>query len=184
MLVNNHTAIWGSWYDPSTATWGYACCHSIVHLSYCSGSAGIEAAQASSAQHLLTSASTSQSMPISSNEPVINKEDESLLHSEQNYSKKRVGEGDVRLDKDRLTQALLEEKKRKLGEDFNGRTGKKRRGALESSSHDVTEEELGTCYNPLQLYLCYSSLNFPEAYRMTRRMAEDPMANYIDSETA
>ncbi|KAG6898170.1 hypothetical protein C0992_004157 [Termitomyces sp. T32_za158] len=164
VFVNNHTAIWGSWYDPSTATWGYACCHSVVHLSYCSGSAGIEAAQASSAQHLLTSVSTIQSMPISSNEPLTSKEDESVSHSEQNYSKKRVGEGDVKLDKDRLTQALLEEKKRKLGEDSNGRTGKKRRGALESSSHDVTEEEL-------------------EAYRMTRRMAEDPMANYIDSQS-
>ncbi|KAH0588924.1 hypothetical protein H2248_004709 [Termitomyces sp. 'cryptogamus'] len=164
VFVNNHTAIWGSWYDSSTATWGYACCHSIVHLSYCSGSAGIAAAQASSAQHLLASASASQSAPMSSSEPLVNQEDSSVLHSEQNYSKKRVGDGDVKLDKDRLAQALLDEKKRKLGEGSDERTSKKRKGVLESSSHDVTEEEL-------------------EAYRMTRRMTEDPMANYVDSET-
>ncbi|KAG5341434.1 hypothetical protein C0989_010544 [Termitomyces sp. Mn162] len=128
------------------------------------GSAGIAAAQASSAQHLLASASASQSAPMSSSEPLVNQEDSSVLHSEQNYSKKRVGDGDVKLDKDRLAQALLDEKKRKLGEGSDERTSKKRKGVLESSSHDVTEEEL-------------------EAYRMTRRMTEDPMANYVDSET-
>ncbi|KAJ7859740.1 hypothetical protein B0H13DRAFT_1639942, partial [Mycena leptocephala] len=79
---------------------------------------------------------------------------------EQNYSKKRVGEGDVRLDDERLSRALHEEKKRKAarGEEDDDRLGKKRKNA--GGSHDVTEEEL-------------------EAYRMSRRMTEDPMANYV-----
>jgi len=81
---------------------------------------------------------------------------------EQNYSKKRVGEGDVKLDKEALEQALSEEKKRKLGGDDDERSGKKRKNVLQTSSHDVTEEEL-------------------EAYRMNRRMMDDPMANYVDS---
>ncbi|KAJ7091220.1 Pre-mRNA splicing Prp18-interacting factor-domain-containing protein [Mycena epipterygia] len=158
VLVNNHTSVWGSWYDPSTDTWGYACCHSVVHVSYCSGQAGIEAAKASSAQNLLASTSVSEpSRPLSETTSAREQTSERV---EQNYSKKRVGEGDVRLDEDRLSRALNEEKKRKArGEDDDDRSGKKRKNA--GGSHDVTEEEL-------------------EAYRMSRRITEDPMANYVD----
>lgn len=44
--INNHTALWGSWW--ADGAWGYACCHSTVKNSYCTGKAG-EAAAASSA---------------------------------------------------------------------------------------------------------------------------------------
>ena len=30
--VNNHLAIWGSFYDRETGRWGFACCHSISAL--------------------------------------------------------------------------------------------------------------------------------------------------------
>jgi len=166
VLINNHTAIWGSWYDTSTGVWGYACCHSTIHVSYCSGEAGIQAALASSAQHLLGSMSTAstEKPPKTLSEGRAEKPDEPREKIEQNYSKKRVGEGDVKLDKERLAQAMDEERKRKMrGEDDDERLGKKRKNALERGSHDVTEEEL-------------------EAYRMNRRMTEDPMANYIDTE--
>jgi len=68
-----------------------------------------------------------------------------VSRSEQNYSKKRVGEGDVKIDKDRLNSALADERKRKnKSEDSEDRGGKKRKGAgLDGSSHDVTEEEMG-----------------------------------------
>ena len=35
VLINNHTAVWGSWWREGT--WGYACCHSTVKNSYCTG---------------------------------------------------------------------------------------------------------------------------------------------------
>ncbi|KAF9051163.1 hypothetical protein BDZ89DRAFT_1126129 [Hymenopellis radicata] len=152
VMVNNHTAVWGSWYDAGTGTWGYACCHSIIHVSYCSGKAGIDAAQASTAQALL--ASTSEPEP---------EEEEPPKKVEQNYSKQRVGEGQVELDKARLEDALRQERKRKKG-GYDGedeRSGKKSKSG--GGSHDVTEEEL-------------------EAYRMTRRMTDDPMANYVDDD--
>lgn len=38
VLVNNHTSVWGSWW--SDFRWGYACCHSIVKNSYCTGEQG------------------------------------------------------------------------------------------------------------------------------------------------
>ncbi|KAH7929851.1 pre-mRNA-splicing factor SLU7 [Leucogyrophana mollusca] len=157
VYINNHTEVWGSWYDLSSGSWGYACCHSNIHISYCAGEAGIEAARASSAQHLL--ASSSNPMPEAS----LEKDDKPRERVEQNYSTKRVGEGDVSLDKDRLAAAMSGEKKRKgRGGDGEDRFSKKKKG-LESGGHDVTEEEL-------------------EAYRLNRRNTEDPMANYVDNE--
>jgi pre-mRNA-processing factor SLU7 len=38
VLINNHTSVWGSWW--SDFNWGYACCHSLVKNSYCTGEAG------------------------------------------------------------------------------------------------------------------------------------------------
>ena len=38
ILVNNHTSVWGSWW--SNFRWGYACCHSNIKNSYCTGEEG------------------------------------------------------------------------------------------------------------------------------------------------
>jgi len=158
VYINNHTAVWGSWYDISNGTWGYACCHSSIHISYCSGLVGIEAAQASSAQHLLASSSTQNT---DTEERV-----ERVERIDQNYSKKRIGEGDIKLDQDRLAQAVLDEKKRKSRgmKDEDDRSGKKQKSGLESGSHDVTEEELGM-FSPLSslcLLLIYLYRGVPD----------------------
>jgi pre-mRNA-processing factor SLU7 len=41
ILINNHTCVWGSWW--SNFKWGYACCHSLVKNSYCTGEEGKKA---------------------------------------------------------------------------------------------------------------------------------------------
>ncbi|KAI6026177.1 Pre-mRNA splicing Prp18-interacting factor-domain-containing protein [Pisolithus microcarpus] len=146
VYINNHTAVWGSWYDVASGSWGYACCE-----------AGKLAAQASTAQALL--ASSSSQLGNSSNPD--EQTEASNAPTEQNYSKKRVGEGDVALDKERLAQALAEEKKRKAWGGDEDRHNKRKRGEI--GTHDVTEEEL-------------------EAYRMTRLKGDDPMASYVDDE--
>ncbi|KAH8878909.1 pre-mRNA-splicing factor SLU7 [Thozetella sp. PMI_491] len=38
VLVNNHNAVWGSWW--TDFQWGYACCHSLIKNSYCTGEEG------------------------------------------------------------------------------------------------------------------------------------------------
>lgn len=165
VLINNHTAVWGSWYDPGSGTWGYGCCHSTVHASYCAGLAGIEATKASSAQHLLSNAPASPPAPPKAliDEPSSSSSrdvDDRRKRAEAAFStKKRLGEGELELDKDRLAKAIGEERKRKArsGQD-DERDGKRKK-----DGHDVTEEDL-------------------EAYRMNRRMTEDPMANYVDNE--
>jgi hypothetical protein len=46
-------SVWKSWYDAGSNILGYVCCHSAVHISYCTGEAGKAAAAVSSAQNLL-----------------------------------------------------------------------------------------------------------------------------------
>jgi pre-mRNA-processing factor SLU7 len=44
VLENNHTMVWGSWYDKVDRSWGFGCCRSKVRKSYCIGAAGKAAA--------------------------------------------------------------------------------------------------------------------------------------------
>lgn len=44
----NHTSVWGSWW--SDGQWGFACCHATHKNSYCTGEAGIGAAEAQADQ--------------------------------------------------------------------------------------------------------------------------------------
>lgn len=140
VYINNHTAVWGSWYDKSVGEWGYRCCHSTLHISYCAGLAGIEATEASSARQLLGAPTDEGPSSVKAN---LEKEKQAAK-IEQNFSKQRVGEGDVALDKEKLERALKEEKKRKKnGYEDDDRYSKKSKGTVESSTHDVTEEQLG-----------------------------------------
>ena len=41
VYINNHTSVWGSWWH--RFQWGYACCHSFVKNSYCTGEDGKKA---------------------------------------------------------------------------------------------------------------------------------------------
>lgn len=44
VYINNHTSVWGSWWKDHQ--WGYKCCKQTIRNSYCTGAAGIEAAEA------------------------------------------------------------------------------------------------------------------------------------------
>ncbi|PFH57497.1 hypothetical protein XA68_14994 [Ophiocordyceps unilateralis] len=48
VLVNNHGSVWGSWW--TNFKWGYACCHSLIKNSYCTGEQGKEAWEAAERQ--------------------------------------------------------------------------------------------------------------------------------------
>jgi hypothetical protein len=138
--INNHTHVWGSFFGVNTRQWGYACCHSTIQASYCTGQAGIEAAKASSAGEMLKKAAQRS-------EAQKEQEKAAQTNGDSTLSKKRLGEGDLNLDKDRLAQALSAERKRKVaGEDDDERWGGKRRKyGVEGTNMDVTEEDLGNC---------------------------------------
>ncbi|KAL2758399.1 hypothetical protein ACRALDRAFT_1068736 [Sodiomyces alcalophilus JCM 7366] len=48
VFIHNHTSVWGSWW--SNFQWGYACCHSVVKNSYCTGEEGRAALDAAERQ--------------------------------------------------------------------------------------------------------------------------------------
>ena len=180
VYINNHTHVWGSWYDPTASSWGYACCHSTVHISYCTGQAGIEAAAASSAKNLLTSSSRPVETVPQPAEPVPESSrdaDDRRRAAKNAFGKERVGEGEVQLDKERLANAIKEEKKRKARGDDDGRSGKRAKG---DESHEITEEQLGK--NLADSAIIRALTLVVEAYRMNRSRMEDPMANYVDAE--
>jgi pre-mRNA-processing factor SLU7 len=152
VYINNHTAVWGSYFDRDTALWGFACCHSLIAGSYCTGEAGKEATTSSSVTALLDSASERRRI----DEEAVAEQHAENIASASGKDKdkadkgkraerteiptygKRPEEGDeVELDKDRLRKALAEEKKRKkMGEDEAWAQSKK-------SKIDVSQEELG-----------------------------------------
>ena len=179
VYINNHVHVWGSWYESSTGLWGYACCHSTIHISYCTGQAGIEAAASSSAKNLLASSSQpaeTVARPTEIIEESAKDAEERRRAAKNAFGKERVGEGEVELNKERLVQALKEAKKRKTRGEDDGRPGKR---AREGDSYEVTEEQLGRNLRILKLSVLIIVI---EAYRMTRNRMEDPMANYLDAE--
>ena len=134
MYVNNHTSVWGSWYDPGSSSWGYGCCHSIVHISYCTGEAGKQAAAASSAQNLL----------VGGPPP----EDSTLKLSAGaggDKGKQRMGDIDVEAEQGKLAD---ERKRKSRVNEGDDRFSKKTKGeeVLESKKFDVSEDDLGTCH--------------------------------------
>jgi pre-mRNA-processing factor SLU7 len=152
VYVNNHTSVWGSWYDTGSNTWGYACCHSTVHISYCTGEAGKQAAAASSAQNLLMG-SDPQSEDVAS---------KSLEGGGGNKGKQRKTDIDVEEEQSKLAEERKRKGRANEGDDRFSKKSKNEEAA-ESKKFDMTEDEL-------------------ERYRRERGRMEDPMANYVDGD--
>lgn len=71
VYINNHTSVWGSWW--SNFQWGYACCHSLIKNSYCTGEEGKQAWEAAERQRtgvgLAEEVSVEQSVEEKQEEP-------------------------------------------------------------------------------------------------------------------
>lgn len=61
VFPGNHKSVWGSWW--SNFQWGFACCHSTVKNSYCTGEAGREAFE--KAEAMRTGADLPEEVPRS-----------------------------------------------------------------------------------------------------------------------
>lgn len=106
VLVNNHTSVWGSWWKDFK--WGYACCHSTVKKSFCTGQAGIEAAAES---EQFSRGATLPSLP--SAEESGNAE---MVEKEEAQAQEREGEEHVPDGVDRPEKQRMDESKRRLDE--------------------------------------------------------------------
>jgi pre-mRNA-processing factor SLU7 len=75
VYLNNHTSVWGSWWKDFQ--WGYACCHSTIKQSYCTGEDGKRAFE--EAENLLATKEDDEAM----SETEEKKQQESELSTQQ-----------------------------------------------------------------------------------------------------
>lgn len=155
IYVNNHTCVWGSYFNVKTFQWGFHDDHSVVRNSYSTGEKGREAndaavaARGAVARPMLTQKSREERAQV----PMIEARN------------KVFGENlNPELDEDKLKAALeKEEKFQKDAARHAEEADDKKRKYNSMNSTEVSQEEM-------------------EAWRMKRTHHNDPMAN-ISSET-
>ncbi|CAI5510122.1 unnamed protein product [Closterium sp. Naga37s-1] len=160
VLVNNHRAVWGSWWGGGV--WGYACCHQTTRMSYCTGASGIAAAEASA--NLMQANMERREQMKAAKEAEGSEgeeaEEEGAGKAKHTEEKKGVAWGtdadmDIKLDKKKLRAALKREDELAREE-----KDERKRKYNVTYSDDVTEEDM-------------------EAYRMKRIHADDPMLAFL-----
>lgn len=169
VLVNNHTEVWGSWWEDGK--WGYKCCHSLIKNSYCTGKAGIAAAEAR--KNMINKNNNLDDKQQKNNFGEAKKIDE----SDERKDKKKSEKSEELTSEEKLKRAIEEERKRQrmkvVGDDLvdgddddesnNNRNHPKKKkpkyGVGSEDSNEVTAEEM-------------------EAYLLTKHRFDDPMNNF------
>ncbi|KAL9102728.1 MAG: hypothetical protein Q9163_002159 [Psora crenata] len=130
VLINNHTSAWGSWW--SDFRWGYACCHSTVKNSYCTGEEGKTAL-----------------------------EEANRIRAGDELDRIALGKA-IEAPGERSLEGISVNSEKEIGGDKDdqrpGQTHKKR--TLREMKGEPSEDEL-------------------EAYKRSRVVADDPMANML-----
>ncbi|XP_078589474.1 pre-mRNA-splicing factor SLU7-like [Branchiostoma floridae x Branchiostoma japonicum] len=164
VLINNHTAIWGSyWRD---GRWGYRCCHSFVKMSYCTGEAGKQVARMEMADMELRNFGEDQEEEDEEEAPksLLEQHQEELKKNKKKKKKERLdAEEKEKRDKEKKLKKALkaeEERDRSYQEIMKLDERKRPYNSLAADSHEVTEEEL-------------------EAFRIKRANYDDPMKNML-----
>eukprot|EP00879_Flechtneria_rotunda_P030006 GHRR01032490.1.p1 GENE.GHRR01032490.1~~GHRR01032490.1.p1 ORF type:complete len:212 (-),score=60.58 GHRR01032490.1:79-714(-) len=158
VYINNHTAVWGSrWSD---GAWAYACCHSTVKNSYCTGRAGEQAA-AEAAQQMVRNLEAKAARAAEEQER-RQKSTLSNAHLEKGQTQWGTDaiQEDANLDPERVKEALKKlEAAEKEGAEADER--KRKFSSLQDGddNNNVTAEEM-------------------EAYRLRKKHMEDPTAAF------
>eukprot|EP00602_Paraphysomonas_sp_CaronLab_P004398 CAMPEP_0185033266 /NCGR_PEP_ID=MMETSP1103-20130426/22034_1 /TAXON_ID=36769 /ORGANISM="Paraphysomonas bandaiensis, Strain Caron Lab Isolate" /LENGTH=511 /DNA_ID=CAMNT_0027569477 /DNA_START=307 /DNA_END=1842 /DNA_ORIENTATION=- len=160
VFINNHTSVWGSYFNKKRMQWGYQCCHSLVKNSYCTGAKGRETNDAESSQGV---AMLQAQQMLNSIKPKDNdkKESKSRITKRSDV----YGESDpalaAGLDESKVQAAMQRLKEEKEGNGSNSVEGDDRKRSYNSmKTVDVTAEDM-------------------EAYRRIKTKREDPMAAFI-----
>jgi pre-mRNA-processing factor SLU7 len=163
VLINNHTSVWGSYFNRSRMAWGFACCHSLIKNSYCTGAKGREANDNEGSRAL--GADQAQKMLESVSGP--SGAAEGRRTSEVLKRSDVYGEFDS-ASKHKLNEAKVQEALQRMDSSgLNGASGNatdnKKRSYNSMQSIDVTPEDM-------------------EAYRLRKAKFEDPMAKLLSSD--
>lgn len=165
VLNQNHTSVWGSYFDRRTGSWGYKCCHSVVKQAYCTGEEGRKANE----QFLSQLATAKRAKEVEKekgeeeggDEEEEKKKESSKLKTDLTQRHELYGSDVVPtdLDAEKLKEALKRQKafqKEKIETDDRKRKYNK-------MEKEVTKEDM-------------------EAYRLTKKHFDDPMAKISSDE--
>eukprot|EP00117_Sycon_ciliatum_P035396 scpid64879/ scgid26844/ Pre-mRNA-splicing factor SLU7 len=170
IYINNHSAVYGSYWE--SGQWGFACCHSFVKMSYCTGEQGKIAARSRHAQ-MKTILAEKQKTLVEMHKAKREQEEEA---ERKKKKKKKKGkhkrkhsesdsEDEAAQSAAKLAKAIKDEKLRRMEvERVMGMDERKRpyNSMHADSGKQPTEEEI-------------------EAFHRTKVHADDPMANFIDA---
>jgi pre-mRNA-processing factor SLU7 len=157
VTINNHTSVWGSYFNRAGATWAYKCCHSCLKNSYCTGlkgqvandSVNKEAMGVFTARKMLDAAQTEVAAAEKGTKNPLTSRSE-LFGSDPST---RI------LDPKKLEAARL---KAVENESTVGKGDDRKRGYNSMQSVEVTVEDM-------------------EVYRMKKAKGEDPMEALMES---
>ncbi|EXJ81894.1 hypothetical protein A1O1_07959 [Capronia coronata CBS 617.96] len=160
VLVNNHTSVWGSWWRDFT--WGYACCHSTVKNSYCTGESGRVAFE--EAQGLRTG----QALLL---------EDDKSQDKETDLTRRKVVADEDSKAQSRIEAVVGDEKERlRLEQTGDAREADGHHGTTEAGSNAATTATAHAKKRTLQELQSGISEEELESYKRNRVAADDPMA--------
>ena len=118
---NNHTSVWGSFWNEDR--WGFACCHSFVRNSYCTGEAG--------------KTYVSEDLPSASHTI----EAESAVVDDQTEETEEKTLMEMHIDKKEKEKSKKKKKKSKKNKKKNKKKRRKMESGSDSSSSDSENEE-------------------------------------------
>lgn len=148
VLTNNHTSVWGSWWRDFA--WGYACCHSTVKNSYCTGEAGKEAFAA------MEGLRTGTALLLEGRGG-----EGSEQQTEQQRPSSSSSSSIARRDQTKIDDAPVADHKASTSTSTStADAGKAKKRTLQELQSGISEEEL-------------------ESYKRNRLAADDPMAKFL-----
>lgn len=171
VFSNNHTSVWGSYYNRARAVWGYACCHSCMRNAFCTGAKGriandaanSEAVDAFQARKMLDSTTRRGANDASGASTLTKRND---IFGESSAAAVST------LDADKLARAMRRAEEQEAGASSS---------TANTAAGTVTGEERKRGYNSMQTVDV--SVEDMEVYRMKRVKGDDPMAALLDSDT-
>eukprot|EP00878_Enallax_costatus_P015778 GHUV01016534.1.p1 GENE.GHUV01016534.1~~GHUV01016534.1.p1 ORF type:complete len:239 (+),score=51.04 GHUV01016534.1:904-1620(+) len=160
VYINNHTSVWGSWWQDGT--WGYACCHSAVRNSYCTGKAG-EKAAAETAEQMVRNLEAKAQRAAEEAEKRA-KSTLSNAHLEKGNAQwgTDAAADDSELDPEKVKAAMkkLDRQEREAAQQGDDERKRKFNSLAEDDEQQMTPEEM-------------------EAYRLKKSRGEDPAAAFM-----
>uniref|UniRef100_A0A2C9K0F1 Pre-mRNA-splicing factor SLU7 n=1 Tax=Biomphalaria glabrata TaxID=6526 RepID=A0A2C9K0F1_BIOGL len=181
---NNHKSVWGSFWREGR--WGYACCHSYIKESYCTGEAGKKAEEECSllvpSQHQATFQETKEATQVKNNAKKKNKKKK---QKKKKMTKKNDDSSSTESSSSSSSSSESDSSISSSEEDEESQKKRLLKEALKAQKeHDKKMTQLLQIDERKRSYNSICDIKAPtdeemEAFRLKMRRVDDPMANFL-----